>query len=54
MYCQHDQGDQSLRWRAVTDAGGCVSQTMTGIGVDGKNYACRLAANGLNYWVPVP
>lgn len=54
VYCQHDQGDQSLRWRAVTDAGGCVSQTMTGIGVDGKHYACRRAANGLNYWVRVP
>jgi hypothetical protein len=52
LFCQHDQTDGSLRWRAVTNGGGCLNQTMTGTGVDGKHYACRRDTNGLNYWRP--
>jgi len=52
LFCQHDQTDGRLRWRAVTNGGGCLNQTMTGTGVDGEAYACRRDANGLNYWRP--
>jgi hypothetical protein len=53
LYCQHDQQDGTLRWRAVTDGGGCLNRTMTGIGLDGHRYACRIGAGGLNHWVRV-
>lgn len=53
LYCQHDQRDGSLRWRAVTEGGGCLNRTMTGIGLDGHRYACREGAGGLNHWVRV-
>jgi hypothetical protein len=53
LYCQHDQQDGTLRWRAVTDGGGCLNRTMTGIGLDGHRYACRVGAGGLNHWVRV-
>jgi hypothetical protein len=35
----------------VVAGGGCLSQTMTGIGLDGHHYACRRGAFGLNHWV---
>jgi hypothetical protein len=50
LFCQHDQIDGSLRWRAVTNGGGCLNRTMTGTGLDGHRYACRLGAGGLNHW----
>lgn len=50
LFCQHDQTDGSLRWRAVTNGGGCLNQTMTGTGLDGHRYACRLGVGGLNHW----
>jgi hypothetical protein len=52
LYCQHDQQDGSLRWRAVTNGGGCLNRTMTGTGLDGQQYDCRRSTNGLNYWRP--
>lgn len=53
VFCQHDQQDGTLRWRAVTAGGGCLNRTMTGIGLDGHRYACREGAGGLNHWVRV-
>lgn len=50
LFCQRDQTDGSLRWRAVVDGGGCLNQTMTGTGADGRSYACTLGDNGLNHW----
>lgn len=50
LYCQVDQGDRTLRWRAVVDKGGCLNQSMTGIGVDGREYACRLDDSERNHW----
>lgn len=50
LYCQHDQADGSLRWRPITNGGGCLNRTMTGIGLDGHRYACREGAGGLNHW----
>ncbi|GGL90572.1 hypothetical protein [Nakamurella endophytica] len=49
-YCQHDQRDGTLRWRPVTDGGGCLNRTMTGTGADGRQYRCARASDGLNYW----
>ncbi len=50
LFCQRDPGDRSLRWRPVTDGGGCLNRTMTGVGLDGKPYACRVGPDGLNHW----
>lgn len=50
LYCQVDQVDRALRWRAVVDKGGCLSQSMTGIAADGRTYRCRLDDSGLNHW----
>jgi hypothetical protein len=50
LYCQVDQDDRVLRWRAVVDKGGCLSQSMTGVGADGLEYRCRLDDSGLNHW----
>lgn len=50
LYCQVDQSDRTLRWRAVVDGGGCLNQTMTGVGADGVAYACRLDGSGRNHW----
>lgn len=52
-YCQHDQQDGRLRWRLVVDGGGCLNRTMTGVGADGRHYACRLGPAGLEHWRPV-
>lgn len=52
LYCQVDQTDHTLRWRAVVDGGGCLNQTMTGVGADGVSYACRLDGSGHNHWAP--
>lgn len=52
LYCQHDQSDGALRWRPVTDGGGCLNRTMTGIGLDGRHYVCRTGPDGLNHWQP--
>lgn len=50
LFCQVDQTDRTLRWRAVVDRGGCLSQSMTGVAADGRIYQCRLDASGLNHW----
>lgn len=50
LFCQHNQSDGSLQWRAVIDGGGCLNQTMTGTGSDGHSYVCQLGDNGLNHW----
>jgi hypothetical protein len=50
LYCQVDQKDRTLRWRAVVDGGGCLSRTMTGYAADGRLYLCRLDGSGLNHW----
>lgn len=52
LYCQVDQDDRALRWRAVVDKGGCLNQAMTGIGTDGREYQCRLDDSGRNHWAP--
>lgn len=50
LFCQVDQKDRTLRWRAVVDGGGCLSRTMTGYAADGRLYLCRLDDSGLNHW----
>lgn len=52
LFCQVDQIDRTLRWRAVVDEGGCLSQKMVGVGADGVQYRCTLDANGQNHWAP--
>lgn len=52
LYCQVDQTDRTLRWRAVVNGGGCLNQTMTGVGADDVDYICRLDASGRNHWAP--
>jgi hypothetical protein len=50
LYCQRDQVDGTLRWRAVVDRGGCLNQAMTGRSADGIDYHCRLDSTGNNHW----
>ncbi|MEO7124736.1 MAG: hypothetical protein ABI382_09020 [Nakamurella sp.] len=50
VYCQVDQTDRTLRWRAVVNNGGCLNQKMVGIGADGITYRCAKDAGGRNHW----
>ena len=52
-YCQHDPTTGALRWREVSDGGGCLSRRLRGVGVDGRLYACRLFPDGFERWVAV-
>lgn len=54
LYCQVDQIERVLRWRAVVRGGGCLNQSMDGMGADGVAYVCRLDDSGLNHWAPAP
>lgn len=53
LFCQRNLDGPGLAWRAVVEGGGCLNQTMTGIGLDGHRYACRRGPGGLNHWVRV-
>lgn len=50
VFCQRNFPNTGLAWRPVVDGGGCLNRTMTGIGVDGRNYLCRANSSGLNRW----
>lgn len=50
LFCQVDQVDRTLRWRAVVDKGGCLNQKMVGVGADRVEYRCTLDASGQNHW----
>lgn len=52
VYCQVDQVARTLQWRAVVNKGGCLNQSMVGVGADGKQYSCVLDASGQNHWAP--
>jgi len=51
LYCQHDDHDGTLRWRAVVAGGACLSRTMTGVDDLGVPYRCRAAGPHANHWV---
>jgi hypothetical protein len=51
LYCQHDDHDGTLRWRAVVAGGACLSKSMTGVDDLGVPYRCRAAGQHLNRWV---
>lgn len=51
LYCQRDQTDGTLRWRSVSAGGGCLNQSMTGVGPDHATYVCQLGTDGRNHWV---
>ncbi len=52
VFCQRNFATGSLAWRAVVDGGGCLNKTMTGIGIDGRNYTCRPDGPHLDRWRP--
>lgn len=52
FYCQVNPSTQALAWRAVTDGGGCLNQTMTGRDAGGVAYRCTLDSTGHNHWRP--
>ena len=52
VFCQRNFATGTLAWRAVANGGGCLNKQMTGIGVDGKNYACRAAGPTMDRWRP--
>jgi hypothetical protein len=51
LYCQHDDHDGTLRWRAVVAGGACLSRSMSGVDELGVQYRCRAAGQHLNRWV---
>lgn len=51
LYCQHDDHDGTLRWRAVVAGGACLSRTMAGVDDLGVQYRCRAAGAHANHWV---
>ncbi|MET3805091.1 hypothetical protein ABIB25_002091 [Nakamurella sp. UYEF19] len=53
VFCQTNFANRTLAWRAVVDGGGCLSKRMRGIGIDGRNYACRADGPGLDHWRPI-
>jgi hypothetical protein len=50
VFCQFNFAAGTLAWRPVVDGGGCLSQRMTGIGMDGHHYVCRLDGSHLDRW----